>query len=78
MGTSATTDSCTVRCKNGSAASVYKDASVNVTNSKNAGTYSIASSGNVSFGYATGGAPRYKVVSSYYKGTYTSGASYSD
>lgn len=78
MGASATTDTCTVRCTNSANTGATKDASVSVTNSKNAGTYSIASVGNVSFGYSTGGAPKYKSVSSYYTGTYTSGSSYSD
>ena len=78
MTTNATTDTATVRCTNQANTSYYNDKSVSVTNSKNAGTYSISSSGNVSFVYATGGAPKYKTVSSYYKGTYTSGSSYSD
>jgi hypothetical protein len=73
MTSNVTTDTAIVRCTNTAYASATNDKSVSATNSKGSGTYTFAASGTVSFAYETGGAAKYKTVSSSYNGTYTSG-----
>lgn len=75
MGTSSTTDNCTVRCTNGSNSSAIKDASVSVSNSVSGITWTLSASNQS----ATASGNTYAAsVSSLRNDRYTSGYSSGD
>ena len=72
MGTSSTTDSCTVRCTNGSNSSAIKDASVSVSNSVSSIAWTLSASNQSA---TASGGTHAASVSSLRNDTYKSGSS---
>lgn len=77
MGSSVTTDYCTVQCKNASYTSATDSDRISVSNAKGSGSYSF-SCGDCGVFSAGGTGVDYVTVHSSYGGTYTSGTRWSE